>query len=66
MYSVTRWKKLRQHERNELLRKLKLPYEVVDNRCFRGRGASATPCEVDEVVKAVNAALPPEEPGQPA
>lgn len=62
MYTITRWKKLTNHERNVVLQKLKLPYESVRNRYFTGQGRiKETPCEIEDVLRAVNAALPPED-----
>lgn len=62
MYTITRWKKLTNHERNTLLQKLKLPYESVRNQYFTGKGRiKETPCTLDEVLRALNAALPPED-----
>ncbi len=62
MYTITRWKKLTNHERNVVLQKLKLPYESVRNQYFTGKGRiKETPCTIEEVIKAVNAKLPPEE-----
>ena len=62
MYSVTQWKKLSNHERNVILQKLKLPYEVDRNQYFTGTGrVRETPCTQDEVLNAVNAMLRAEE-----
>ena len=62
MYSVTKWKKLSNHERNVILQKLKLPYEVDRNQYFTGTGrVKETPCGQDEVLNAVNAMLRAEE-----
>ena len=58
MYSVSQWKKLTNHERNVVLQKLKLPYDADRNQYFTGTGkVRETPCTLDEVLDAVNAAL---------